>query len=132
LQYRFVAYKYTRRGRSNVVYQDIWESFGSWPTRSSIVWRPPADIYETPDTIVIVIELAGLAEEDMAITLYSDLLVLEGTREQPLKAMSACHQLGIKYGDFRAEVAIPATVDQEQVTVDYKNGLLKISLQKLD
>jgi HSP20 family protein len=132
LRYRYVAYKYTRRGRSNVVYQDIWESFGSWPIRSSIVWRPPVDIYETPDTFVILIELAGLAEEDMAFTLYSDLLVLEGMREQPLTAMSACHQLGIKYGNFRAEIAIPAPVDQERVTMDYKNGLLKITLRKLD
>jgi HSP20 family protein len=132
VRYRYVAYKYERQGRSNVVHQDIWESFGSWPMRSAIVWRPPADIYETPDAIVVVIELAGLTEEDMAFTLYSDLLILEGRREQQLTAMSACHQLGIKYGDFRTEVAIPASIDQERVTVEYKNGLLTIILQKLD
>jgi HSP20 family molecular chaperone IbpA len=90
------------------------------------------DIYETPDTIIVLIELAGVAEEDMAITLFSDLLVVEGTREQPLTDVSACHQLGIKYGDFRAEVAIDAPVDHENVTVDYENGLLKIVFNKLD
>ena len=132
MQYRYVAYKYTRRGRSNAVFQDIWESLGSWPMHSAIIWRPSTDIYETPDTIIIVIELAGLAEEDMAVTLFSDLLVVEGTREQPLTEMSACHQLGIMYGDFRAEVAIHAPVDQGNVKMDYKNGLLKIILQKLD
>lgn len=132
MQYRYVAYKYTRQGRSHAVFQDIWESFSSWPMHSTLIWRPPSDIYETSDTIIIVIELAGVAEKDMAVTLFSDLLVVEGTREQPLTDMSACHQLGIKYGDFRAEVAIHAPVYHGNVKVNYKNGLLKIILQKLD
>jgi len=100
--------------------------------RSAFLWCPPTDIYETLDAIIIVIELAGVADEDMAVTLFSDLLVVEGTREQSLTDMSACHQLQIKHGDFRAEVAIHALVDHGNVKVDYKNGLLKIILQKLD
>ena len=132
MQYRYVALKYTRPGRSEAVFQDTWELFGSWPMHSAIIWRPSTDIYETPDTIIIVIELAGVAEEDMAITLFSDLLVVEGTREQPLMDISACHQLGIKYGDFRSEVAIHTPVDHGTVKVEYRNGLLKIILKKLD
>ena len=132
MQYQYVAYKYSKPGRSEALFQDIWESFASWPMHSAIIRRPPMDIYETPDTIIVLIELAGVAEEDMAITLFSDLLVVEGTREQPLKDVSACHQLGIKYGDFRAEVVIDAPVDREKVMVDYKNGLLKIVFKKLD
>ena len=132
MRYRYVAYKYTRRGRSEAVFQDLWESFGSWPMHSALIWRPPTDIYETQDTIIVVIELAGVTEDDMAVTLFSDLLVVEGTREQPLTGMSACHQLGIKYGDFRVEVAVHAPVDHGNVKVEYKNGLLKIIFQKFD
>jgi HSP20 family molecular chaperone IbpA len=39
--------------------------------------------------------------------------------------------LGIKYGDFRSEVYIPVNVDHDNVTAEYKNGLLKIVLRKL-
>jgi HSP20 family molecular chaperone IbpA len=46
--------------------------------------------------------------------------------------MNACHQLGIKYGDFRSEVQVSSPVDQDNVTAEYKNGLLKIILKKLD
>jgi len=110
----------------------MWESFGSWPLYSTITWRPPTDIYETPDEIIVVIELAGVDEEAMSITLFSDLLVVEGRREQPVAEMSACHQLGIKYGDFRSEIAIHIPVDHDNVKADYKKGLLKIILQKCD
>jgi HSP20 family protein len=99
---------------------------------STIAWRPPTDIYETLDEIIVVIELAGVNEEDMTVTLFSDLLVVEGRREQPVTEMSACHQLGIKYGEFKSEVAMHVPVNHDTVKADYKNGLLKIILQKID
>ncbi len=131
MRYRYLAYKYTRRERSEAAFQGILESFGSWPMHSAIIWRPPTDIYETPDTIIVVLELAGVVEDDMVVTLFSDLLVVEGRREQPVIDMNACHQLGIKYGDFMSEMAVPAPVDHDTVKAEYRNGLLKITLQKL-
>ncbi len=130
MRYRYIAYKYSRRGRPEAIAQNIWDSFSSWPLNSMIVWRPPTDVYETPDKIIVVVELAGVSEEDMSVTLFSDLLVVEGTREPALAEMNACHQLGIKYGEFRAEISLHAPVDHEQVTAEYKNGLLIITLRK--
>ncbi len=131
MRYRYLAYKYTR-GRSDSAFQSSWESFASWPGHSAIVWRPPSDIYETQEKIIVLIELAGMTEETMTVTLFSDLLVVEGTREQPLTDLNACHQLGIKYGDFRAEIDIHASVDHGSVKAEYKNGLLTIALRKID
>jgi HSP20 family protein len=131
VRYRYIAYKYSRRGRPDAASQSLWDAFGSWPGHSAMVWRPPTDIYETQDKIIVVIELAGVTEEHMTVTLFSDLLVVEGTREQPaLDDMNACHQLGIKYGDFRAEIVLHASVDHDQVEAEYKNGLLTVTLVK--
>ena len=131
MRLRYIGYKYSRVGRPDSAYQGVWESFGTWPLHSMIIWRPPTDIYETPDEIIVVVELAGVNEDDMTVTLFSDLLVVEGVREQPvLDDMNACHQLGIKYGEFRSEVALHAPVDHERVNAEYKQGLLIISLLK--
>ncbi len=133
MRYKYIAYKYTRRARPDATFQNMWESFGSWPMLSAIVWRPPTDVYETPDEIIVVIELAGVAEDAMTVTLFSDLLVVEGRREQPVLAdMNDCQQLGIKYGDFRSEIQLSGPVEKDIVTAEYKNGLLKIILKKLD
>jgi HSP20 family protein len=131
VRYRYIAYKYSRRGRPDAAFQSIWDAFGAWPGRSDMVWRPPTDIYETPKEIIVVVELAGVAEDDMSVTLFSDLLVVEGVRTQPdLSAMNACHQLGIKYGQFRAEIELHAPVDHDEVTAEYKNGMLTVALLK--
>jgi HSP20 family protein len=132
LRLKYIAYKYTRRGRSEIAFQTAWDSFGAWPQPSAIIWKPPTDVYETPSEIDVIIELAGVTEEDMSVTLFSDLLVVEGTRNQPPCAdMNACHQLGIKYGDFRSEIHIAVPVDSEKISAAYKNGLLKVVLRKL-
>lgn len=132
MRYRYIAYKYSRRMRPETAFQNIWESFGTWPLHSAVGWRPPTDIYETSDEIIVVIELAGVTEDEMTVTLFSDLLVVEGKRAQPpLADMNACHQLGIKYGEFMSEIALHAPVDPEHVKAEYKNGLLKITLRKI-
>jgi len=113
--------------------QNIWESFGSWAGPSISIWRPPTDVYETPDKLIVVMELAGVQEEHLTVMLFSDLLVVEGIREQPVLSnseMTACHQLGIKYGDFRSEIYIPLPVNHDNVSAEYKNGLLRITLTK--
>ena len=133
LRYRYIAYKYTRKIRPNAGFQSIWDSFGAWAVPSVTVWRPPTDVYETPDELVVVMELAGVSEENLSVTLFSDLLVVEGERQHPVRsnaALSACHQLGIKYGEFRSEVYVPTPVNHDHVTAEYKNGLLSITLKK--
>jgi HSP20 family protein len=133
VRYRYIAYKYSRQGRPDTGYQSMWESFSTWPLHSAIVWRPPTDIYETPDEIIVVVEIAGMDEDSINVTLFSDLLVVEGMREQPaLTDMNACHQLGIKYGHFRSEIGLHADVDHEQVKAEYRNGLLTITLRKIN
>jgi HSP20 family protein len=82
--------------------------------------------------LIVVLELAGMAEDDMTVTLFSDLLVVEGMRQQPAVAeMNACHQLGIKYGDFRSEVHVPFPVDTGSVMAEFRNGLLTVTLKKV-
>lgn len=133
MRYRYVSYKYSRKVSPEAKLQNIWETFGAWAVPITSVWRPPTDVYEDSDQIIVLLELAGVSEEDISVTLFNDLLVVEGMRRQPPyfnAQMSACHQLGIKYGEFRSEIYLPVTVDHDNVTAEYKNGLLKIVLKK--
>jgi HSP20 family protein len=117
--------------------QSIWETFGSWTLPSALPsstsWRPATDVYETQDALIVLMEIPGVSEEDLSVTLFSDLLVIEGTRPQPrLPAMNACHQLGLKYGDFRSEIPLPRAVDHERVTAEFVKGILTVKLMKAE
>ncbi len=129
MRYKYIALKYTRTGPDTAFH--TWGPFGSWSHPSSMVWRPSTDVYETREKLVVIVEIAGVAEEDLTVTLFSDLLVVEGIRQQnAVTAMNACHQLGIKYGEFRSEVHVPFPVDTDSVNAEFRNGLLTVTLNK--
>jgi len=129
-----VSYKYSRKVSPETTLQNICETFGTWAVPVTSVWRPPTDVYETQNQLIVLIEIGSVTEDDLSVTLFSDLLVVEGRRGQPVfsqSGMSACHQLGIKYGEFRSEIYIPTDVDHDTVKAEYKNGLLTIILNKV-
>lgn len=135
MRYRYISYKYSRKTCPDPLFQNVWESFHSWAVPSAAVWRPPTDVYETQDALIVMVELAGVSEENIEVTLFNDLLVVEGVRPEPPfpeAEMSACHQLGIKYGPFRSEICISSPVDQDTVQAEYKNGMLRITLKKAE
>jgi HSP20 family protein len=94
-------------------------------------WRPDVDAYETAETFEVVVDLAGVDEDDFEVHLFEDALVVEGRRHVPAREEAAMyHAATIRQGPFRVEVALPAPIDGERVDARYDRGLLRITLAK--
>jgi len=104
---------------------------GWWVGRPSRVWRPPTDVYETEDAIVVQVEIAGVQPEDFRIELSDRFLSIAGTRADPDPERRAYHQMEIHFGEFRADVELPGPVDREHITAEYGGGFLRVNLPKL-
>lgn len=95
------------------------------------VWRPPADVYETAAAFVVRVELAGMREAEIAITIAQDSLLIEGQRpEHHSQRPLGYHQMGINYGAFAVEVFLARPFDHESVTARYDDGFLFVELPK--
>lgn len=92
-------------------------------------WEPPTDVYENEGGLVVQVEIAGLREDDFSITLSERVLVIEGTRRDP-EPKRAYHQIEIRYGEFRAEVYLPWSVDPDRVEATYESGFLRVLLPR--
>ena len=57
-------------------------------------WRPDADTYETATTVEIVVDLAGVEEDDFEVQLFEDALVVEGHRQLPSCQEGAVYHCG--------------------------------------
>ncbi len=94
-------------------------------------WRPDADIYETASAVEIVVDLAGVDEDDFEVQLFEDVLVVEGSRQLPASKETAIYHTAIlRQGPFRLAVPLPAQIDAEHVEARYDRGLLRIVLPK--
>jgi len=90
-------------------------------------WRPPTDVYETEDALVIRVEVAGMRESDFTISLVERSLTIRGVR-QDTSERRAYHQLEIAFGEFSTELELPYTVISEKVEASYRDGFLRITL----
>jgi HSP20 family protein len=79
---------------------------------------------------MVKVEVAGMAEEDFAITLAERTLVVAGARRDP-SAKLVYHQMEIPYGEFRTEVYVSEAIDVDGVEATYKDGFLLVILPKV-
>jgi len=93
------------------------------------IWRPPTDVYETNDSVVVKVEVAGMAEDDFAITYSEQKLIISGIRRDPA-AKLGYHQMEIPYGEFRTVVYISEAVDVDAIEASYESGFLSVTLPK--
>jgi HSP20 family protein len=100
----------------------------SWHVRSS-VWNPPTDVYETEENYLIKVEIAGMRDEDFDVAFENNILMISGFRSD-LNERRAYHQMEIRFGRFEIAVELPATLNMEKATAEYKDGFLIIVLPK--
>ncbi len=113
------------------IFQQWWECHSGLPRAHGRIWVPPTDVCETPTQLIIKMEMAGMTEDQIQIVLYNDYVVVSGRREdERITPRSIVHQMDIWYGDFRAEIPIPARVDYDRVEADYRNGMIYITMPK--
>jgi HSP20 family protein len=93
------------------------------------VWRPPTDVYEVEEAVIVRVEIAGMAEADFAILLDGHSLSIRGSRPD-VSERRAYHQMEIRFGEFSVDIELPAPVDIDQVEAIYQNGFLKVTLPK--
>lgn len=94
-------------------------------------WRPPMDMFETAEEIVILAEIGGVAKEDLEVEISSKAVRIQGSRPSPACGQECTYRLAeIQYGRFERILFLPSPIDPEKVTASSKNGFLEIRLTK--
>ncbi|MHB0859478.1 MAG: Hsp20/alpha crystallin family protein [Anaerolineae bacterium] len=93
------------------------------------VWRPPTDVYETEEHIVVKVEVSGMCEEDFEISFADRRLVIAGHRRDMADKLGY-QNMEIRYGDFRTEVRVGWSLDQAAIEATYDEGFLYVRLPK--
>jgi len=105
----------------------IWRVFPS----EEMVWAPAIDVLEQEDKFSVKVELPGVKEEDVHVSVTGDTLTIEGEK----KAESEVKRKGYyysetSYGSFSRSITIPSTVDTGKIEANYDKGVLEITLPK--
>ena len=98
---------------------------------TTAAWRPPVEVYETDDALVVLVELAGLREDEIEVVLDDAVMTIRGDRSPAAcEERRTVHAMGILYGPFAAEVYLPFSVDSDRVEATYEAGILRVRLPR--
>jgi HSP20 family molecular chaperone IbpA len=133
MRYRRLSYRYTMVTGHNPLWTfvQVWRGKGQAVLFGQGYWRPDADMCETPGAVEVVVDLAGVGEDDFEIQLFEDALVVEGIRQlPPCEAGSVYNIAGIRQGPFRLALSLPFPPDAERLQTRYERGLLQIHVPR--
>lgn len=91
----------------------------------------PIDLIEKDEEFVVRAVVPGFEPKQIDISVQADLLTLSGeVKEENETNKENYHVREFSSGSFQRKVRLPADVDSDKATADYKNGILTIHLPK--
>jgi HSP20 family protein len=93
--------------------------------------RLPVDVYTTPEEIVVTASLPGLLPEEVGITVEADTLTIRGELRLPLGNVEYLFQERPS-GHFSRSLSLNVPVDVEKAEAVFENGVLILTLPKLE
>jgi HSP20 family protein len=104
---------------------------GGSPERS---WAPGADMYETKEDLVIKVDLPGMNEKDVQVSITGDLLSLKGQRKESEEAVKPEQYFRAERWTGRVErvFQLPIPVQADNVRASYREGVLTVTLPKVE
>ncbi|MGA7315207.1 MAG: Hsp20/alpha crystallin family protein [Silvibacterium sp.] len=116
------------QNRVNSLFRDFNDGESSLTTTNFI---PAVDIYEDEKRIVLKLEVPGIPEKDLDVTVENNTLVVKGERKfEKEEKEENFHRIERRYGSFSRAFTLPTTVETENIDAKYENGVLKLELKK--
>jgi HSP20 family protein len=97
-----------------------------------LVWAPSIEVVEKEDKFLIKVELPGVKEEDINISLAGNTLTIEGEKETESEVEKKGYYYSeSSYGSFSRSMTIPSTIDASKIEANCDKGVCEISLPKI-
>jgi HSP20 family protein len=114
--------------------QVFGEFFGQTPfsmAETEAMWSPLVDVHETKDNLLLQVEVPGVKQEDIQVSIEGDTLTLKGERKREAEVKEdEYHRIERSYGRFERNILLPSLVDPNRVKATYRDGVLEIQLAK--
>jgi HSP20 family molecular chaperone IbpA len=117
------------KAKSNDPFADIYGEFGDRLRGDR--WLPDADVFETENGVMVRVELAGVRNEDLRVTVDGPTLRISGVRQVLDRSdVKRLHQMEIATGRFERRVQIPIPFDRDEVSANLADGFLTVVLPR--
>jgi len=100
--------------------------------RPGRVFLPAVDIFETPEVLVLVADMPGVAANKVTVDLKDNHLVISGEVAPPFGPGETMLKAEYFTGDFQRDFQLGSMVDQAKIEATMKDGVLRLVLPKVE
>jgi HSP20 family protein len=105
---------------------------GLWPWAPG-GFAPRVDVTETDNDIRVSVELPGMDEKDVEVTLSRDALTIKGEKKEETETKREGYvHTERHYGSFRRTVPLPREVVADKAEATFRKGVLTVTLPKTE
>lgn len=99
---------------------------------SRAVWTPAVNVEETKEELILSAELPGMNIGDVAIEVENNILSLRGEKKEVREEGDdrRYHLWERCYGSFERSFTLPRTVKTDEITANFKDGILHVQMPK--
>jgi len=101
-------------------------------TRPGLVFTPAVDIFENDKELVLLADMPGVKAEDLTIDLRDNMLTLDGVLGPLESAKEEDVLIEYEVGKYYRQFSLSEVVDQEKIDAQIKNGVLRLTLPKVE
>lgn len=98
--------------------------------RPRTAYRPPVDIVDTPNAVLLVADVPGVSENDVEISMEKNVLTILGKVEPSASEGYSPYSTEYGVGDWERSFTISSEIDRQRVEASVKDGVLRIKLPK--
>lgn len=117
----------------NRVFDDLFRDFGrgNAPLAAVTANSPRTDVAETETAIEVSVELPGLEEKDVEVSVADDVLTIRGEKKTETNDSKKGYRLAERsYGSFLRSIGLPSGIATDKAEANFKNGVLTVTLPK--
>lgn len=116
--------------RFNRLFDDVF--LPVWGEQT-ITFAPAVELSETSEAIQLKLEIPGMKAEDLDVQVTKNTVTITGERKEETKSEeNGMTRSEFRYGKFQRMINLPAKVQNTNVTAEYKDGILHLSLPKAE
>ena len=103
----------------------------NWNGFDNLAKIPAAELTETDDALHLKLEVPGMEAKDLDIQVMADRVAISGERKSETKSEEDGRTRSeFRYGKFSRVIPLPVRIQNTNVTADYKDGILNLTLPK--
>jgi len=97
------------------------------------VAQPSLDVSERKNKVSVSVDLPGMEDNDIDVSLTGDVLTIRGERQEDHRSDKDGHVVQERhYGAFYRTVQLPSGVKADEAKAKFKNGVLTVTIPKTE